>query len=62
LAAAAAIAAPEDNPGISGYCLPAEPVEKGLADLRIPAEMLPLSMQMYDPSSLFMETHKLAKH
>jgi len=62
LAAAAATAAPEDNPGLSGYCLPAEPVEKGLADLRIPAEMLPLSVQTYDPSSLFMERHKRAKH
>jgi hypothetical protein len=55
LAAAAAIAVPKDNPGLSGYCLPTERVEKGLANLKIPAEMLPLSMQTYEPR------HKQAK-
>jgi hypothetical protein len=48
LTAAAAAAAAEDGPGLSGYCPPADPVQTGPADLRIPAEKRSLSMQIYD--------------
>jgi hypothetical protein len=42
LTAAAAAAAAEDGPGLSGYCPPADPVQTR------PAEKRSLSMQIYD--------------